>query len=368
MSLVLVGAGFMAFMTATTLAVDVGMLMTARNQAQNAADAGALAGAISLAFNSYTDRSTTGPAVQAAINAAVSNAVIGASVSINPSDVTFPLDPNGLNDRVQVNVYRTSERKNPVPTLLGALFGLNNVDVSTTATAEAAPADAATCVMPFTIPDKWKENQDPGGWTPQSDFDMYDKKNKPLPNADVYTPGRGGTGYTYDDKGLQLVLKTNNLDKINPSLYNPWDMSGNNSGASDYADNIANCNTNIIKNGQLLPPKTGDMVGPTKDGMERLIAKDPDARWDDACKCVTGSKYPVSPRVAVVPLYNPKTYAEGKQSGTVATYEMVNFIGFFIDTMSGGEVTGHITPVSGIVTGTPGATPGAFPVAIRLVK
>src|SRR5262249_7129934 len=186
---------------------DVGMLMTARNQAQNAADAGALAGAISLAFNSYTDRSSSGPAVQAAINAAAANKVIGARVSVNAGDLNLPLSPTGLDHRVQVNAFRTAERSNPVPTLMGTLFGLNNVDVSTTATAEAAPADAATCVMPFTIPDKWKENQDPGGWTPQSDFQMYDKQGNVLPNADVYTPGKGGTGYTYDDKGLQLVLK-----------------------------------------------------------------------------------------------------------------------------------------------------------------
>jgi Flp pilus assembly protein TadG len=37
--------GFMAFFAASTLAIDVGMFMTARSQAQNAADAGALAGA-----------------------------------------------------------------------------------------------------------------------------------------------------------------------------------------------------------------------------------------------------------------------------------------------------------------------------------
>ena len=34
--------GFMAFLAATTLAIDVGMYMVARSQAQNSADAGAL--------------------------------------------------------------------------------------------------------------------------------------------------------------------------------------------------------------------------------------------------------------------------------------------------------------------------------------
>ena len=40
MSLIFVGGGLIAFLSATTLAIDVGMLMTARSQAQNSADAG----------------------------------------------------------------------------------------------------------------------------------------------------------------------------------------------------------------------------------------------------------------------------------------------------------------------------------------
>ena len=49
MSYVFVGLGLTAFLGASMLAIDVGMLMTARNQAQNAADAGALGGAAGLA-------------------------------------------------------------------------------------------------------------------------------------------------------------------------------------------------------------------------------------------------------------------------------------------------------------------------------
>ena len=63
MTFVFVGLGFMAFMAATTLAIDVGMFMTARSQAQNAADAGAMSGAVALYYNNFTDRSATGPAV-----------------------------------------------------------------------------------------------------------------------------------------------------------------------------------------------------------------------------------------------------------------------------------------------------------------
>ncbi len=106
MSYVFIGLSFMAFLSASMLAIDVGMLMTARNQAQNSADAGALAGAVALAFDSYTDRTATGPAVTSAIVAAQGNDVMGADVTVQPSDVVFVNDPAGQPNRIQVSVYR----------------------------------------------------------------------------------------------------------------------------------------------------------------------------------------------------------------------------------------------------------------------
>src|SRR6476661_819634 len=88
-SLVFVGLGCMAFVAASMLAIDVGMLMTARSQAQNSADAGALAGATALVFNDWDDRTPSGPAVTNALNAARGNQVMGANVSVNAADVEF---------------------------------------------------------------------------------------------------------------------------------------------------------------------------------------------------------------------------------------------------------------------------------------
>src|SRR6059058_5244491 len=114
MSFIFVGVGFFAFLACTTLAIDVGMFMTARSQAQNSADGGALAGAIALVFNSWTDRTPSGPAVQGALTTARSNVVMRATVSVEPADVTFPNDPSGNPNRVRVDVYRTAARSNPV--------------------------------------------------------------------------------------------------------------------------------------------------------------------------------------------------------------------------------------------------------------
>ena len=114
-SLVFVGFGCMAFVAASMLAIDVGMLMTARSQAQNAADAGALAGATALAFESWTDRSATGPAVVSAIATSKANQVMSADVEVTPADVEFFNDPAG-----EANRWVTSTNSRPPASAMGA--------------------------------------------------------------------------------------------------------------------------------------------------------------------------------------------------------------------------------------------------------
>src|SRR5438552_7765462 len=199
-SLIFVSAGLAGFLAATTLAIDVGMMMMARSQAQNSADAGALAGATSLVFNSFTDRSSTGPAVVSAVSTARANLIVEQLPSVLTSDVTFPNDPSGNPTRVAVSVYRTTARGNAIPTFLGGMFGVPTADVGASATGEASPANAETCVKPFMIPDKWSENSDSKGnpdgpWTVDSTFDIVNSNGKPLANPDVYIP-LGQSGYT----------------------------------------------------------------------------------------------------------------------------------------------------------------------------
>lgn len=372
MSFVYVGMGFMGFLAASTLAIDVGMFMTGRSQAQNSADAGALAGATALLQNSFDDRSPGGPAVQSAINTSLANKVIAGDVSVQPPDVTFPNDPSGQPTRVRVQVYRTAQRGNAIPTLMGSLFGVQTVNITAVATAEASPANAETCVLPFTIPDKWTENQT-GPWDPNDTFDMYDKKGKLLDPPDKYVPpGEDGyTGYNaMTDKGTELVLKANNSSNVTASWYNPWDLPGS-VGASDYRDNIDGCNPAVIPMPFDAVPETGNMVGPTSQGMQDLIDKDPTASWDFSTNSVHHStEYPThSPREVVIPVYDPVVFADGQQHGKGIQLHFVNFIGFFIEPMKGGQVYGRITPAIGVFDRNAGPAPkGAFPKVIRLVQ
>jgi Flp pilus assembly protein TadG len=384
-SLVFVATGFLAFLSVSMLAIDLGMLMTSRNQAQNSADASALAGATALVFDSWSDRSATGPAVQNALATARINQVMGGVVSIAPRDVLFPLDPNGIADRVQSTVYRDSAHGNPMPTIIAKYFGMATVSISATATAEAASANAETCLLPFTIPDKWTEKSDgkgvaDGPWSPASTYDIYYSKGSnqnggaALPNPDVYVPP-GQTGYTgYNpatDVGMEITLKNNNQNKVSPSVYNPYDPPGS-SGGSDYRNNIDTCNKTVLKMYDWLTPETGNMVGPTSQGVADLIAQDPNATWDTSCNCVKNSKFPAgqSPRIGRVPLYDPDVYAKGQQSGKSGPQlQVTNFLGFFIEQVDGaGDVLGRITPIDGLYDANAGPATGAFPVYIRLVK
>ena len=366
MTLVMVATGMLAFLSATAFAVDVGMFMVARTESQRAADAGALAGAIALGYNDPNDRSATGPAVRNAIAAATAgeNGVINRQASVLPEDVSFPTPT-----QVRVRVLRSSVRGNPLTTFFAPIFGIDTVNIGAEATAEAQPANAMTCVKPFTVPDKWVESQTPP-WDPTDTFDVVDNKGKPLANPDIYIPV-GNTGYTgYNanrDKGTLITLKAGTGNNIFPSIYFPYSMGGV-TGASEYEDNIGNCNTLMMGFGDLLLAEPGNMVGPTRSGMETLVDRDPSARWDEYENKVVSSMSP-SPRVVAIPLFDPVYYDTGKQNGRNADFKVVNYMGFFIEEMQGNDVKGRITPIGGIFSGSGGPAPvGSFPIAITLVK
>jgi hypothetical protein len=351
----------MAFFAATTLAIDVGMFMAARAQAQNSADAAALAGATALVYNDWNDRSSTGPAVLSAINTGIANKVMHGDPSIQSGDVTFPLDAFGRPNLVKVTVFRTSNRNNPVPTLIGPIFGMVNIDIQATATAQAAPAIGMTCVKPFIIPDKWTENQDPA-WSQTSTFDRYDNKGVLLPNPDAYTT----RGYGEADRGMRLVLRSAHGNNINPSMYYSWKMPDD-VGGEFYRENIANCNTSVIDLGYIANQEPGAKEGPTLQGLQDLLDKDPNAYWDDSKKDYVSDKRP-SPRVFPLPLYNPDEYQGGKETGRVATLIVSNWLGFFLEDINGSEVYGRIFPITGIAADESGATTDTLAYVIRLVQ
>jgi len=349
------------------------MFMTARSQAQNSADAGALAGAVALVFDNYTDRSPSGPAVQSAMAAATSNDVMSQDVSVTPADVTFPNDDQGLPTRVKVDVFRNSDRGNPVATVMGRFFRVPTVNIVATATAEASPANAATCVKPWAIPDKWIENQT-APWDPDIDtFDLYRPNGSPLPDPDVYRPITAGgayTGFTPDpagpDYGLRITLKPGNPHQaISSSHFFPIALPPN-TGAAWYEENIPGCWPGTMQIEDVIPVEPGNQTGPTVSGTQTLIDQDPSAYWDAGRRRVVSTSTP-SPRCVVIPVFDPAVYEDSRQHGR-QDIEVANLVGFFIESMDGTSVTGRLIPASGLVRGDDSIPGGAYLKAIRLVR
>jgi hypothetical protein len=209
----------------------------------------------------------------------------------------------------------------------------------------AGPGGAMTCIKPFTIPDKWLEADGP--WSPSATFDPA--------SGDVYRPlgdPNGFTGFDLrrhpEDIGTQVTVKQGSGDNISPSLYNALSLPGS-TGGNDYRNNISDCNSTVMTVNDPLIAKTGNMVGPTEQGIDDLIRMDPDAYWDSSTKSVQHSCCGISPRVAAVPLYDPQVYSDGKQSGQDAALTTANFIGVFIESGAGGSITGRLVPLNGFI-------------------
>jgi Flp pilus assembly protein TadG len=367
MSYVFVGFGFMALLSASMLAIDVGMLMTARSQAQNSADAGALAGATALLYDDFNNRTPTGPAVTSALAGATANVVMRSSVSATAADVDFPNNPTtGANDRVRISVRRTAQRGNPVQTLIAQYFGIASADIGATATAEAAPGNAMDCVKPFTIPDKWIERHT----APYDATDTFETGDEYIPayKADG-SPDPDYTGYNSErDKGLELMIRAGNGNNVSPSMYFSLAMTSD-TGASDYRWNIANCNTTTYKWDDRLILEPGSMMGPTVQGINDLIDQDENATWNTTTNTVVNSAFGNhSPRIFPIPLYDPNFYNVGKQNGRNADLKTANWIGFFVTRVQSNNIYGRIVPLAGKYDQNGPVGNNALPRTIRLVQ
>jgi Flp pilus assembly protein TadG len=402
-----VGVAILVLSAFLMFVVDYGVLWVSRNQAQNAADSGALAGAVALALDDAGDHSNTGPAKMAARAFALWNDVWGEDADVDmDGDIRFYSDEPAAfpaecadDSCIRVDVYRNQARNNALPTVFGWLAGLTDQGVRATATAQAAIANASECLKPWAIADKWDENNPmpDADWTPEDDFDPTG------PTPDVYTPPSGdGPGTSFQvpgDIGRELILKTGNAgDTINPGWFQALDLSSGipveddddsddkgkdkdqsgNPGGAGYEHNISHCVKRIWAVGNDIPKENGNMVGPTKHGVEELIALDPDAEWDGQKvinSCVeppyscTNPGYTQSPRIVALPVFDLQKYLEtgGPGNGTV---HIVNILGFFVDRMDGNDVVGYLAKKSDLkVKGGGSVAPSAsFIKAIQLVR
>jgi hypothetical protein len=369
------------------LVIDYGVLWLARRQAQNSADAAAMAGAVSLGFVDFDDKNL---AKQSALNTAMENFVFGETPDVTLADITFPPCPpgspgEGTDACIRVDVFRNQRTPaKALPMFFGNLFGVTTQGVKATATAEVLWGAAADCVKPFAIPDKWIEMRptpvDPEDfWDEPRSFEAYEQngptKGSLLTPHDIYEPpqslqppgvtnvyGPAGTGFTAEsvttggDYGRTVTLKNGNPNQaIAPGWYFPvvLDPDGEGGGGDVYRENIADCDSTRIRPGDLLPTEPGNMVGPTVQGIEELMAEEnaPNvAYWDTTKNAPVGCKIsdPItnvclkSSRIVAIPVFNPDEYDSGRASGR-QDIQITKIIGFWIEGIANnGDVTGRI--------------------------
>lgn len=349
-TLVFVAIVMLVLLGAAALAIDAGILYTARAQCQNAADSGALAcGGRMTAFMTLTSGAVN-QSRQEGMNFANQNKVLSTPVSINMGDVTIDVNLK----RCRVCVPRTEARGNPVPTYFARIWR-DSVDVSACATAEVNTGGSTACIKPWALPDAFDDANGNG----QYDTGEYYEKG-----VTSYATDYRSNGF---DIGVQLVVKQGSPSgAIAPGQFYPIDLPIPNSpdtGGARYRDNISTCNPSTVSIGDTLWTQNGNLVGPTKQGVQELIAQDPGATWNSSTKEISGSAYGAtgSPRIIRVPFFDPRTPpTSGKQ-----TIEVTNIASLFLEDIDGnGTVHARIMLATGSGLGT---SPGGLQF-VRLVE
>src|SRR4051812_41093078 len=130
------------------IAIDYGMIKSARAEGQRAMDAAALAGA-SAFIESDPAINKTAEAELRARDYAKKHTVH--RIPITDPEVTIAVDlPN--------ETITASYQSGGIPLWFARLFGSNTMAVTALAAAHVALTSKAACVMPVAIPDIWKNN------------------------------------------------------------------------------------------------------------------------------------------------------------------------------------------------------------------
>jgi hypothetical protein len=135
----------------------------------------------------------------------------------------------------------------------------------------------------------------------------------------------------------------------------------------------------VIGPGTLLEVEPGNMIGPTRQGMDDLIDLDPDAKWDKTlnggvggikggCMSSVASPCAISPRLVAIPMFNPDAYQLADQGGRT-TIQITKVLGFFVDKMQGNDVMGYLMTYPSDPSAGMGGVPGSgFVVSVALVR
>jgi Putative Flp pilus-assembly TadE/G-like len=333
----------------TAFVLDYGVFWLGRRQAQNSADAGALAGAIARSFDEAGTPSVGGPTETSATLVAQSSQVVGAApgVVVSYGCPTFAPEAT-FGPCVRVDTFRDGTNgSTPLPTYFANIWGLTSQNVRATATAQVRAANYSDCLKPWMIPN------------------LNPTNGLPFTTADIGYPPTGAG---------EIVLKAGNPgDAVQPSFY--FEIGD----ASTYEEGITGCEISG-QIGDPLPVLPGNRQGPTRHGVQDLIAADPMATVDQngvvtsgcAPNCLGYEGKPFGPRVVAIAMYDPQEYINmGMPSGNFDLH-IVNILAFFILSVGSppdADVTGVIVGDVGLLKSGPMPAPGSgFLHVVQLIR
>ncbi|MBI4470187.1 MAG: hypothetical protein HY650_12785 [Acidobacteria bacterium] len=371
--LFLAAVGSLVMLGGAAFSVDVGYFFLVKNQLQNAADAAALAGAQGLMLQP-SNFTSGGRAVTLATEYAAMNYAANQPVQLQPSEITFP-----KGNVIMIDLTR------PARTFFASVVGMNQVNIRVRSAAAVATVNGGT-----------------GGWRPWAPMDQFGHGSECVgPNdADVNTSPHGDfktTSHTWKgvtvptdryvspynpsvgrmDLSLEsdcsqvtgyitprdVMLDNGTIDLkvsswLTPGNFGPVALGG--TGGSDYRTNIREGWDGTLTYGDIIDTEPGNMVGPTKQGHEDLIAMDPSAhlakdsstgRW-----VVLSNAYGVneSPRIVPIPMYSPlEAPVNGRNN-----FPVRSFGAFFIHSAPNGK-TVRGTFIGTLMHGAPQEIPRA---------
>lgn len=396
-TLVLVAAGLTVLLGAMALAIDMGILYVARNEAQRTADAAALAGAYAFVSSGCTSGGCMAGGQQEADARTKAKAVggqneiLGQPVAILDEDIRFRY-PNPQEPQITVTVRRTTERGTGVSTIFAKVLHILQANVAARATAEAYNGGVAnTCIAPFLVPNCDPIHTDNPS---NSDFCGSDVPAGPFVYQDSGNVVHGSPAPAgIFGEHWELHFGTGPSDSAVASQWYMLAMEGNSSG-SDLRDFITRCYPKPISCGDVLQTYNGKSLGPLNQGvLERIhadglgmnqgqdaidTAKDP-SQWitggynDTAFygKTIEGR----SDSMVTVPIYDGHPLSAGGEQ-----VQVVGFMEMFLQDVehkSYGE-KGSYDVVNAVILNVSGCTPtsgggettatAGSPIAIRLIR
>jgi hypothetical protein len=334
----------------SALAVDVGIMYSARTSAQRVADAAALAGAFTFVVEPGSPQPAT--AIDHATQTAINNNILGDAVVAG--DVTVNVDvPNRL---VTVDIERSQD------SFFARVLGSTSTDIRARALAEASPnSTSAYCVKPWFIPNTVI--------SPQMPCDA-------CTSSQVLISGGAVTAYGQSKLGLQFTLKPQQPSgTMAPGQFFAIQLPGS-VGGNDYRDNISMCPPNAVPCNEFYSVETGNMVGPTKQGVNDLIGNPPTDTYVSLGRYMRGDGTigDTSRGLIVSPIWDAcgmANFCPGNRfpTGTNVSLKVVGFALIFLEGVQGNDVVGRLINIFPCGT-APLETEetGPYSIPVRLVR